>query len=133
MNSLKYVVMIKTKFIAIALISVVILALSGCEKEEFIVRIENGELVVLEEPYTHPYASDITIKALLLVENDTLPDFPDGLVFAYHISGFLPLGYHAGDTVTVQATLKEIYPKGISNTEANNVNVYKIKDIERIK
>lgn len=108
-----------------------ILMLSGCEEDEYIHNIEKGKFVVLEEPYQHPYASNITIKAVILVEGDSLPHC-GRMITPYCISGHIPSGYHAGDTTTVRAKIKEIYPKGPTFAIANNVTVYKLKDIERI-
>lgn len=108
-----------------------ILMLSGCEEDEYIHNIEKGKFVVLEEPYQHPYASNITIKAVILVEGDSLPH-RGRIITPYCISGHIPSGYHAGDTTTVRAKIKEIYPKGPTFAIADNVTVYKLKDIERI-
>lgn len=123
----------RNKFILSVIMAVTAFALTGCDEDEYILNIEKGKFVVLEEPYQHPYASDITIKALLLVECDTLPDFPDGIVTPYCISGHIPAGFNVGDTAIVRAKIKEIYPKGPTLTVLDNVNVYKLKDIERIK
>ena len=109
------------------------LLLSGCEEDEYVLNIDKGKFVVLDEPYQHPYATDITIKAILYVEGDTLPDFPDGMVTPYFISGHIPAGYNVGDTAKVRAKIKEIYPKGPALAVLDNVTVYKLKDIERIK
>lgn len=108
-----------------------ILMLSGCEEDEYIHNIEKGKFVVLKEPIQHPYASNITIKAVILVEGDSLPH-RGRMITPYCISGHIPSGYHAGDTTTVRAKIKEIYPKGPTFAIANNVTVYKLKDIERI-
>lgn len=108
-----------------------ILMLSGCEEDEYIHNIEKGKFVVLKEPIQHPYASNITIKAVILVEGDSLPH-RGRMITPYCISGHIPSGYHAGDTTTVRAKIKEIYPKGPTFAIADNVTVYKLKDIERI-
>ena len=108
------------------------LMLSGCEEDEYILNIEKGKFVVLEEPFQHPYVSNITIKAVILVEGDSLPHH-GRIITPYCISGHIPSGYHAGDTTTVRAKIKEIYPNGPTFATADNVTVYKLKNIERIK
>lgn len=123
----------KIRFFLSVVMAVTVFVLSGCEEDEYVLYIEKGKFVVLEEPYQHPYASGITISSVILVEGDSVPEFPDRPIIAYYISGHTPAGYNAGDTVTVRAKIKEIYPKGITITVADNVNVYKLKDIERIK
>ena len=123
----------KIRFILpVVMAAVTALMLSGCEEDEYVRNIERGKFVVLEEPIQHPYASNITIKAVILVEGDSLPH-RGRLITPYCISGHIPSGYHVGDTTTVRAKIKEIYPKGATFTIANNVTVYKLKDIERIK
>ena len=117
----------KKKFVLLAIMAMTVLMLPGCEEDEYVLNIENGKFVVLEEPYKHPYASDITIKAVIFVEGESLPHR------AYCISGHIPSGYNAGDTVAVRAKIEEIYPKGPTFLVADNVTVYKLKDIERIK
>ena len=114
----------KKKFVLLAIMAMTVLMLPGCEEDEYVLNIENGKFVVLEEPYKHPYASDITIKAVILVE--------DRQIIPYCISGHIPSGYNAGDTVAVRAKIEEIYPKGPTFLVADNVFVYKLKDIERI-
>ncbi len=111
----------KKKFVLLAIMA-----------DEYVLNIEKGKFVVLEEPYQHPYASDITIKAVILVEGESLPH-RGIMITPYCISGHIPSGYHAGDTTTVRAKIKEIYPKGATFAIADNVTVYKLKDIERIK
>ena len=123
----------RIRFILSVVMAVTALMLTGCEEDEYIINIEKGKFVVLEEPYQHPYASDIIIKAILLVEGDTLPNRPNRMITECCISGHIPSGYNVGDTATVRAKIKEIYPKGPTFTIANNVTVYKLKDIERIK
>ncbi len=122
----------KIRFIFPVIMTLTALVLSGCEEDEYVRNIERGKFVVLEEPYQHPYASDITIKAIILVEGESLPH-RGIMITPYCISGHIPSGYHAGDTSTVRAKIKEIYPKGATFAIAGNVTVYKLKDIERIK
>ena len=128
----------KKKFVLLAIMAMTVLMLPGCEEDEYVLNIENGKFVVLEEPYKHPYASDITIKAVILVEGEVLPhrgEMPnrDKQIIPYCISGYIPAEYNAGDTTIVRAKIKEIYPKGATFAIADNVNVYKLKNIERIK
>lgn len=123
----------KIRFIFPVIMTLAAFILSGCEEDEYVLHIEKGKFVVLEEPYQHPYASNITIKAVILVEVDSLPH-RGRIITPYCISGHIPSGYHAGDTTTVRAKIKEIYPKrGPTFAIAGNVTVYKLKDIERIK
>lgn len=128
----------KIRFILpVVMAAVTALMLSGCEEDEYVLNIEKGKFVVLEEPYKHPYASNITIKAVILVEGESLPhrgEAPhrDRQIIPYCISGHIPSGYNAGDTVAVRAKIEEIYPKGPTFLVADNVFVYKLKDIERI-
>ncbi len=122
----------KKKFVLLAIMAMTMLMLPGCEEDEYVRNIERGKFVVLEEPYQHPYASDITIKAVILVEGESLPH-RGIMITPYCISGHIPSGYNAGDTTTVRAKIKEIYPKGATFAIAGNVTVYKLKDIERIK
>lgn len=122
----------KKKFVLLAIMAMTVLMLPGCEEDEYVLNIENGEFVVLEEPYKHPYASDITIKAVILVEVDSLPH-SGRIIRPYCISGHIPSGYNAGDTVAVRAKIEEIYPKGPTFAIADNVKVYKLKNIKRIK
>lgn len=129
----------KKKFVLLAIMAMTVLMLPGCEEDEYVLNIENGKFVVLEEPYKHPYASDInpyasdiTIKAVIFVEGESLPH-RDRLITRYCISGHIPSGYNAGDTVAVRAKIEEIYPKGPTFAIEGNVTVYKLKDIERIK
>ena len=121
----------KKKFVLLAIMAMTVLMLPGCEEDEYVRNIERGKFVVLEEPYQHPYASDITIKAVILVEVDSLPH-RGRIITPYCISGHIPAGYNAGDTTMVRAKIKEIYPKGPTFAIADNVTVYKLKDIERI-
>ena len=121
----------KKKFVLLAIMAMTVLMLPGCEEDEYVLNIENGKFVVLEEPYKHPYASDITIKAVIFVEGESLPH-RDRLITPYCISGHIPSGYNAGDTVAVRAKIEEIYPKGPTFLVADNVFIYKLKDIERI-
>ena len=123
----------KKKFVLLAIMAMTVLMLPGCEEDEYVLNIENGEFVVLEEPYKHPYASDITIKAVILVEGESLPHRGEAPHRAYCISGHIPSGYNAGDTVAVRAKIEEIYPKGPTFAIADNVKVYKLKNIKRIK
>ena len=122
----------KIRLIFPVIMTLTALVLSGCEEDEYVRNIERGKFVVLEEPYQHPYASDITIKAVILVEGEYLPH-RGIMITPYCISGHIPSGYNAGDTTTVRAKIKEIYPKGATFAIAGNVTVYKLKDIERIK
>lgn len=123
----------KIRFILpVVMAAVTALMLSGCEEDEYVLNIEKGKFVVLEEPYQHPYASDITIKAVILVEGEALPH-RGRLITPYCISGHIPVGYNAGDTTLVKAKFKEIYPKGPTFAIADNVTVYKLMKIERIK
>ena len=121
----------RKKFVFPVVMTLIVLMLSACEDDEFVLNIEKGEFVVLEDPYQHPYASDITIKAVILVEVDSLPH-RGRIITPYCISGHIPAGYNAGDTTMVRAKIKEIYPKGPTFAIADNVTVYKLKDIERI-
>lgn len=122
----------RKSFVFPVVMTLIVLMLSACEDDEYVLNIEKGKFVLFEEPYQHPYASDITIKAVILVEGDVLPH-RERHITPYLISGHIPSGYHAGDTATVRAKIKEIYPKGGTFTIADNVTVYKLKDIERIK
>lgn len=121
----------RIKYVFPVVMTLIVLMLSACEDDEYVLNIEKGEFVVLEDPYQHPYASNITIKAVILVEVDSLPH-RGRIITPYCISGHIPSEYHAGDTTTVRAKIKEIYPKGVTFAIAGNVTVYKLKDIERI-
>jgi len=112
--------------VSIAIIFIGALLLTACEKQyEWLHSIENGRFVLLDEPYKHPY-NDLTIKAVILKE--IAAEFNYNAI--YPITGDMPDWAKKGDTVSVKAVLKEIYPQDqITLQELSNTPVYKIKYI----
>lgn len=127
----------KIKILPPLLLAALALSMAACTKEKWsadisAITINRGKYVVLEKPFTHPVDSTITVSAVIIVEGEPMDNFPDVPLTAYYLSGNIPTGFSVGDTTIVRATIKEIYPLGITNTMAGNINVYQIIKIERI-
>ena len=120
----------KKTFFGLFLAFAATVLLTSCNKEEWTVNIESGKFVLVDEPYKHPYAGN-TIRAIIYVEeNDGVASYDR----PFNITGNVPQWAKSGDTVIVNAVLQEKYPRGgIILTEANNVTLYEIKKISKIK
>jgi hypothetical protein len=119
----------KTKILPPLLLAALALSMAACtkEKEKWLVNIESGKFILLDEPYEQAYTGH-TIRAIIFVEenNDISYNRP------YHIIGNVPRWATNGDTILVNAILQEKYPRDeIIVTELGNVSLYEIKEISK--
>ena len=117
----------KTKILPLLLLAALVLSMAACTKEQWIVNIESGKFILLDEPYEHAYTGH-TIRAIIFVEenNDISYNRP------YHIIGDVPRWAKKGDTILASATLQEKYPRDeIIVTELSNVSLYEIKEVSK--
>ena len=119
----------KTKILPPLLLAALALSMAACtkEKEKWLVNIESGKFILLDEPYEQAYTGH-TIRAIIFVEenNDISYNRP------YHIIGNVPRWATNGDTILVNAILQEKYPRDeIIVTEIGNVSLYEIKEISK--
>lgn len=117
----------KTKILPPLLLAVLALSMAACTKEKWLVNIESGKFILLDEPYEQTYTGH-TIRAIIFVEenNDISYNRP------YHIIGNVPRWATNGDTILVNAILQEKYPRDeIIVAEIGNVSLYEIKEISK--
>ena len=119
----------KTKILPPLLLAALALSMAACtkEKEKWLVNIESGKFILLDEPYEQAYTGH-TIRAIIFVEenNDISYNRP------YHIIGNVPRWATNGDTILVSAILQEKYPRDeIIVAEMSNVSLYEIKEISK--
>lgn len=118
----------KMKRIAPLLCLALCLLASACAKDEEDPYIQHvtGKFFLLDEPFDHNHAP-YTIKACITTGTLYLD------IRGYALTGNMPKWASVGDTVEVEATLKELYPRDqITNCEASNISVYRIKKIKKI-